>query len=44
MAAKYVCTGTCGGSVAEAQFKKGKSRCAMKGCTRYGKLLVKKEK
>lgn len=39
---KYVCTGTCGGSVTEAQFKAGKKTCAAKGCTRHGKPLVKK--
>ena len=40
--ARYVCTGTCGGSVSEAEFKKGKNRCGMKGCNRYGKPLVRK--
>ena len=39
--ARYVCTGTCGGSVTEEEFKKGKNKCGMKGCIRHGKPLVK---
>lgn len=42
--ARYVCTGTCGGSVSEEEFKKGKNKCGMKGCPRHGKPLVKAEK
>jgi hypothetical protein len=38
--ARYVCTGTCNGSVSEEEFKRGKSKCATKGCNRYGKQLV----
>lgn len=40
---RYVCTGTCGGSVSEEEFKNGKNTCGMKGCTRYGKPLVKED-
>lgn len=40
--ARYACNGTCGGSVSEEEFKKGKNKCATKGCTLYGKQLVKK--
>lgn len=40
--ARYVCTGTCGGSVDEEEFKKGKNKCGMKGCTMYRKSLVRK--
>ncbi len=38
--AMYVCEGTCGGSVSEEDFKKGKNKCATKGCTMHGKPLV----
>ena len=39
---KYICAGTCGGEVTEMQFKAGKNTCATKGCTHYGKLLLRK--
>lgn len=38
---KYVCTGTCGGSVSEEEFLEGKNKCATKGCPEYGTQLVK---
>ena len=41
---RYVCTGTCGGSVSEEEFRKGKNKCGMKGCPRHGKPLVRAEK
>lgn len=40
----YVCTGICGGSVSEEEFRKGKNKCATKGCPKYGKPLVKAKK
>lgn len=41
--ARYVCTGTCGGSVSEEEFLTGRNKCGMKGCKRYGKPLVREE-
>lgn len=39
---RYVCEGTCGGSVSEEQFKAGKNVCATDGCPNKGKPLVRK--
>ena len=41
--ARYVCEGTCGGSVSEEEFKEGKNTCAMEDCPNHGKPLVRKE-
>lgn len=41
--AGYVCTGACGGSVSEEEFKKGKNKCAARDCDRHGKPLVKED-
>ena len=41
--ARYVCEGTCGGSVSEEEFRHGKNKCATKGCPMHGKPLVRKE-
>ena len=43
MAVRYVCTGTCGGSVSEEEFHSGKNVCATDGCPEKGKPLVRKE-
>lgn len=39
---KYVCQGTCGGSVTEEEFNSGKNTCQTPGCTHHGKPLAKK--
>lgn len=39
--ARYVCIGTCGGSVSEEEFEQGKNKCGMKGCPRHGQPLIK---
>jgi hypothetical protein len=41
--ARYLCEGTCGGSVSEDEFNAGKNVCATDGCPKKGKLLVRKE-
>ncbi len=41
--ARYVCTGTCGGSVSEEDFLKGKNKCAASDCDRHGEPLVREE-
>lgn len=38
---KFVCHGTCGGSVSEQEFEQGKNVCGMEDCTHFGKPLVK---
>ena len=40
--ARCVCIGTCGGSVSEEEFRKGKNKCGMKGCIRlsYGSVKI----
>ena len=40
---KYVCEGSCGGSVTEEEFESGKTTCAAKDCENHGKPLIKKE-
>ncbi len=34
--AKYICEGTCGGSVSEEEFNAGKHVCGTEGCTNEG--------
>ena len=34
--AKYICTGTCGGSVTEEEYNAGKHVCGTEGCTHEG--------
>ncbi len=43
MAVRYVCTGGCGGSVSEEQYKNGKRTCGAKDCKKYGKSFDRKE-
>ena len=38
---RYICTGSCHGSVSEKEYKAGKKTCAAKDCERKGKPLVK---
>ena len=40
---KYVCEGTCNGSVNEEQFRSGMNKCGTEGCPKKGEPLVKKE-
>ncbi|MBI2664845.1 hypothetical protein HYX10_05915 [Candidatus Woesearchaeota archaeon] len=40
---RYVCEGTCGGSVSEEEFGSGKNVCATDGCPKKGEPLVRKE-
>lgn len=35
----YVCTGTCGGAVTEAQYQAGSKTCAAETCNKYGEPL-----
>jgi len=44
MAAQYVCTGTCGGSVSEAEYGEGKTTCGTLGCSRNGQPFTRREK
>ncbi len=39
---KYICTGTCGGVVTEAEFMSGKNVCATDGCPMKGKPLARR--
>jgi len=39
---KYVCNGTCGGSVTEEQFQSGMNVCSTEGCPMKGHPLVEK--
>ena len=34
--AKYICTGTCGGSVTEEEYNAGKHVCGTEGCAHEG--------
>lgn len=40
---RYVCEGTCGGSVSQEEFDSGKNACATEGCPNKGMALVRKE-
>lgn len=40
---RYICTGECGGSVSEEEFKAGKNTCAAEGCSKHGQPLVPEE-
>lgn len=37
---RYICEGTCGGSVSAEEFSSGKNVCATAGCTHEGHPLV----
>ncbi|HSW47518.1 MAG TPA: hypothetical protein VLG67_00400 [Candidatus Saccharimonadales bacterium] len=39
---RYVCNGTCGGSVTEEEFLSGKNVCSTDGCNLKGHPLVEK--
>lgn len=39
---RYVCNGTCGGSVSEEEFNAGKNVCSTEGCNMKGQPLVEK--
>ena len=40
---KYICTGSCGGSVSEEEFKKGKNKCQNTKCEKKGRHLEKRK-
>ena len=40
---RYVCQGTCGGSVSEEEYAAGKHVCGTPGCTHEGKPFVRVE-
>jgi len=40
---RYVCTGSCGGMVTEEEYKQGKNRCSVEGCTKHGQPLEERE-
>jgi len=39
---RYVCTGSCGGSVSEEEYTEGQ-KCATESCEKHGQPLVRKE-
>ena len=39
---KYVCTGSCGGSVTEEEHAQGKTTCALETCEKHGQPLEKR--
>lgn len=41
--ARYVCTGTCGGSVNEEEYQAGKTTCGTSGCTKEGQPFTRRE-
>ena len=41
--ARYVCIGTCGGSVSEEEFRKAKNKCGAQECEKYGEPLVRED-
>ena len=43
MSIKYICTGSCGGSVSEEEFASGKNICAAENCEKKGQPLVRQE-
>lgn len=38
---RYICTGSCGGSVSEEEFIAGKNTCASPNCEKHGQPLEK---
>ena len=40
---RYVCKGSCKGSVSEEEFNTGKKTCATNGCENFGNPLVPEE-
>ena len=40
---RYVCEGTCGGSVSEEEYNAGKTTCGAGDCPKHGQPLVRKE-
>jgi len=40
---RYICTGSCGGSVSEQEYESGKKTCGAKSCEKHGQPLEKNE-